>query len=204
MERITDISQLDPNGTYTYADYLRWQFDETVELIKGKIFRMSPAPLTTHQLIAGNVYFGIRQFFNRKTCRVVEAPFDVRLPNPEYPTTSNKIYTVVQPDICVICDRTKLDRRGCLGAPDWVVEVTSAATIKKDFGEKFNLYEEARIGEYWIIVPEQKSIQQYVLLEGRYQMKELVEYELEPSAQQLNSALFPELTIQLDDIFGDL
>ncbi|MCY7350939.1 MAG: Uma2 family endonuclease [Cytophagaceae bacterium] len=204
MERITDISQLDPNGTYTYADYLRWQFDETVELIKGKIFRMSPAPLTAHQLISGAVYGEIYPFFKRKPCRVVEAPFDVRLPNPEYPVTSDKIYTVVQPDICVICDRSKLDRRGCLGAPDWIVEITSAATMKKDFREKFNLYEENGVQEYWIIVPEQKSIQQYVLSQGKYALQELFEYNLEPSSQRITPALFPELTIELEDIFGDL
>ncbi len=204
MERITDISQLDPNGTYTYADYLRWQFDETVELIKGKIFRMSPAPLTAHQLIAGAVYGEAYPYFKRKPCRVVEAPFDVRLPNPEYPVTSNKIYTVVQPDICIICDRAKLDRRGGLGAPDWIVEVTSAATMKKDFGEKFNLYEENGVREYWIIVPEQKSIQQYVLTESKYELKQLVEYDLEPSPQQISPAIFPDLIFELEDIFGDL
>ena len=204
MERITDISQLDPNGTYTYADYLRWQFDDTVELIKGKIFRMSPAPLTAHQFISGAIYGEMYAYFKRKTCQLVEAPFDVRLPNPEYPATSDRIYTVVQPDICVVCDRSKLDRRGCLGAPDWIAEITSSATMKKDFGEKFSLYEENGVREYWIIVPEQKSIQQYVLLNGQYEMRELFEYNLEPSAQRITPALFPELTIELEDIFGDL
>lgn len=209
MERITDISQLDPNGTYTYADYLRWQFDETVELIKGKIFRMSPgvdtpAPLTAHQLISGGLYSEIQQHFKRKSCRVLEAPFDVRLPNPDYPATSNRIYTVVQPDICVVCDRAKLDRRGCLGAPDWIVEITSTGTIKKDFGEKFNLYEENGVRECWILVPEQKSLQQYVLQEGKYELKELFEYDLEPSRQQISPALFADLTIELEDIFGDM
>ncbi len=104
----------------------------------------------------------------------------------------------------MICDRAKLDRRGCLGAPDWIVEITSTATIKKDFGEKFSLYEEAGVREYWIIVPEQKSIQQFVLLENKYELKGVVEYDLEPSPQQITPTLFPELPIELEDIFGDV
>ncbi len=95
MERITDISQLDPNGTYTYADYLRWQFDDTVELIKGKIFKMSSAPLTAHQLISGGLYSEVRQHFKRKTCQVVEAPFDVRLIIQPRATKSTRSYSPI-------------------------------------------------------------------------------------------------------------
>jgi len=121
---ITDISQLDPNGTYTYADYLGWQFDESVELIKGKLYRMSPVLKRRHQDASVNLEFALLKYFEDKSCKVYDAPFDVRLPvrNERKPA---QLHTVVQPDICVICDLSKLDDDGCLGAPDWVIEITS-------------------------------------------------------------------------------
>lgn len=152
---ITDISQLDPNGTYTYADYLKWQFDDSVELIKGKLYRMSPAPKRKHQDASVNLEFALLTYFDDKPCRVYDAPFDVRLPvrNERKP---DQLYTVVQPDICVVCDLSKLDDDGCLGAPDWVIEITSPRTAKNDFSEKFDLYEESGVREYWIIQPKKQ------------------------------------------------
>lgn len=127
---ITDIHSLDPNGTYTYADYLKWRFDEQVELIKGKIYRMAPAPKMAHQWVSNKLSFMLNKHFEERPCSVFETPFDVRLPigNERFP---EKIYTVVQPDICVICDESKLDEDGCLGAPDLIVEITSNSTYKK-------------------------------------------------------------------------
>ena len=144
---ITDISQLDPNGTYTYADYLKWQFDEWVELIRGKIHRMSPAPRRAHQLAVSHLLVDIGLHLKGQRCEIYTAPFDVRLPvrNERKP---NQLHTVVQPDICIICDISKLDDAGCLGAPDWVIEITSPRTVKNDFNEKFNLYEESDVREY--------------------------------------------------------
>jgi Uma2 family endonuclease len=119
---ITDISQLDPNGTYTYADYLKWRFEQSVELIKGKLYDMSPAPRSKHQRIAMRLSGELYTTFREGACEVFPAPFDVRLPNPEYePGFNNKIHTVVQPDICVICDPAKIDEFGCIGPPDWVI-----------------------------------------------------------------------------------
>ena len=113
---ITDLSQLDPNGTYTYADYLKWQFEQSVELIKGKLYDMSPAPRAAHQRVAMRLLRDILNYFDERTCEVYTAPFDVRLPNPDYePGYNNKVYTVVQPDICVICDPAKIDEYGCVG-----------------------------------------------------------------------------------------
>ena len=111
---ITNIKQLDLKGSYTYADYLLWQFKERVELIKGKIFRMSPAPNSFHQDISGNLFFELRSYINKGTCKLYAAPFDVRLINYKESTADNQIITVVQPDLCVICDRTKIDEKGCI------------------------------------------------------------------------------------------
>ncbi|NUO00568.1 MAG: Uma2 family endonuclease, partial [Saprospiraceae bacterium] len=103
---ITDISQLDVNESYTYADYLLWQFEERVELIRGKLFRMSPAPNTRHQRISHELAFQLELFLRKQPCQIFSAPFDVRLPVSK---RKGHDTTVVQPDLCVICDPGKLD-----------------------------------------------------------------------------------------------
>lgn len=195
---ITDLSQLDPNGTYTYADYLKWQFDQSVELIKGRLYDMSPAPRSTHQRIVMRLSGELYTNFRNHTCEVYPAPFDVRLPNPEYESGfNNKIYTVVQPDISVICDPAKIDEFGCVGPPDWIIEITSPSTHKKDFNEKFDLYEAAGVREYWIAVPKSQEMYVYFLEEGRYTERDVYE-----QGTKATSSLFPELTLDLDWVFG--
>jgi Uma2 family endonuclease len=191
---ITDISQLDPNGTYTYADYLKWQFDESVELIKGKLYRMSPAPKRAHQLAVSHLIIDIGTFIGNQPCQIYTAPFDVRLPvqNERKP---DQVHTVVQPDICVVCDINKLDDSGCLGAPDWVIEITSPRTIKKDFNEKYNLYEQSGVKEYWIIVPKQNIVHVYVLENNEYALVDIYE------SGDIPSQTFPKLTIRYERIF---
>ena len=95
---ITNINQLDVNGTYTYADYLLWRFKEQVELLRGKLFKMSPAPREIHQRVLNEMNYELMSFFRHKTCRVYPAPFDVRLPMKGKGTADNQIYTIVQPD----------------------------------------------------------------------------------------------------------
>ena len=195
---ITDISQLDPNGTYTYADYLKWRFDQSVELIKGKLYDMSPAPRSKHQRISTRLLGDLYAAFRGGSCEVFAAPFDVRLPNPDYePGFNNKIHTVVQPDICVICEATKIDEFGCVGPPDWIIEITSLSTHKKDFNEKFDLYESAGVREYWIAVPKSQEMYVYVLENDRY-----IERDVYEQGAKANSSLFPELTLDLDWIFS--
>ncbi|GAB3722805.1 Uma2 family endonuclease [Spirosoma lituiforme] len=192
---ITDISQLDPNGRYTYADYLKWQFDESVELIKGKLYRMSPALKRRHQDASVNLEFALLKYFEDKSCKVYDAPFDVRLPvrNERKPA---QLHTVVQPDICVICDLSKLDDDGCLGAPDWVIEITSPRTAKNDFNEKFNLYEESGVREYWIVQPKEKTVHVYVLEEETYVLVDVYE------SGEISSCIFPDLIVSHNRIFS--
>jgi Uma2 family endonuclease len=191
---ITDISQLDPNGTYTYADYLKWQFDESVELIKGKIYRMSPAPKRAHQLAVSHLLVDISLHFSNDSCQIYTAPFDVRLPvrNERKP---DQLHTVVQPDICVICDLSKLDDDGCLGAPDWVIEIISPRTARNDFNDKFNLYQESGVREYWIVQPKEKAVNVYVLEDGEYALVDVYE------SGEIPSCLFPDLLVSHDRIF---
>jgi Uma2 family endonuclease len=170
MPPITHFSQLDPDQSYTYADYLTWQLDEWVELIRGRVRRMSPAPRRVHQKISGQLFGSIHHYLRGRPCEVYHAPFDVRLTKAT-PNGDAAIQTVVQPDLCVICDQTKLDERGCLGAPDWIVEIISPGNAIHDTKAKFDLYEENGVREYWIVFPGERSIAVHVLQDGRYQLQ---------------------------------
>jgi len=113
---------LDLNKRYTYADYITWLDDKRRELIDGFVSLMTPAPALKHQAISGKLYLSFGNYLIRKNCKIFHAPFDVRLPNND-DKDDDKVYTVVQPDITVICDKQKLDKRGCIGAPDLIVEI---------------------------------------------------------------------------------
>ena len=190
---ITDINQLDLNKSYTYADYLTWQFSEMVELIKGKIFKMSPAPSDLHQSISGNIYGNFFQYLRKQPCKVFSAPYDVRLTRT---VKDEDVITVVQPDICIICDQSKRDERGCNGAPDFIVEILSPATSKKDLKDKFYLYEESGVKEYWIVYPFEQIIEVFLLNNDKYQ---LVRKYFSDEKIQVN--IFDGLEIDLKDIF---
>lgn len=158
---ITSLAQLDLNKTYTYSDYLTWQLSEYVELLRGKIVRMA-APSRQHQTVSRWLFTPISQYFMDKNCEVFHAPFDVRL-TTQHKVSNQEITNVVQPDICVICDISKLDEAGCKGAPDWVIEILSLENSKKEMKNKFALYEENGVSEYWIILPTEKSLLRYIL-----------------------------------------
>ena len=163
MDEITSLSQLDLNGSYSYSDYLKWKFKERVEIIKGKIMAMSPAPNRLHQRISMRLTLELAKVFNNQQCQMYVAPFDVR-----FPDSNGKIKTVVQPDLCVICDPNKLDEKGCIGAPDLIVEILSPGNSKREMKDKYELYQEQGVSEYWIVRPEEQHIQIYVLENGRY------------------------------------
>lgn len=106
----------------------------------------------------------------------------------------------MQPDICVICDEKKLDDAGCIGAPDLIVEVLSDSTAKKDYNEKFNLYEENGVKEYWIANPATKSVEVFFLKDKKYTSKGI--YSDSQGYQTVKSSLFPDLSIELKEIFS--
>jgi Uma2 family endonuclease len=198
MPKITQLSQLDLNRIYSYADYLTWQLDETVELIKGKIMLMSPAPNVKHQDISANLTTLLHNFFRHKKCRVYAAPFDVRLYNRKKSIlASQDIHTVVQPDLSVICNPEMLDEQGCNGAPDWIIEILSKGNSKREMQVKYELYQESAVQEYWIVYPNDQAIHQFVLDDnGHYQLKHM--YTDDDIA---TPHLFPELSIDLTDVF---
>lgn len=146
--------------TYTYADYQSWAEEERWELIDGIAYAMT-APLRIHQKIVSEVGRQIGNYLNGKGCDVYVAPFAVRLPKANQ--ADDKTDTVVEPDIVVVCDKTKLDRRGCRGAPDWIIEVLSVSTALKDMHLKRELYEKQGVKEYWIVHPEERWVMVYTL-----------------------------------------
>jgi Uma2 family endonuclease len=198
MKEILSLDQLDvENGQYSYDDYLTWKFEQTVELIKGKILAMA-APNRFHQGISWQLSGIFYNHFKNHSCRAYTAPFDVRLCDKQKSAKANKeILTVVQPDICVICDLKKLDEKGCLGAPDLVVEILSKGNSTKEMKVKKQLYEENEIREYWIFDPERECAFQFHLTDaGVYSPATIYVKE-----DILNCAIFPALSIPLEEVF---
>ncbi len=162
------------NEIFSYADYLTWKDDERWELIDGIAYNMTPAPAPIHQEIVSNLLTAMNGILKAggKKCKVYPAPFDVRLAGDSIPDEAN--LDVVQPDISIICDETRMDDRGYKGPPALVVEVLSPSTMKKDLKIKLQLYEKYRVPEYWIIHPEQKMVMQYRLdSQNRYGRAEI-------------------------------
>jgi Uma2 family endonuclease len=197
MEKITNLSQLDLNGTYTYADYLTWKFEQTVELIKGHLLKMS-APNRKHQEISWQLSGVFFTTFKNRKCKAYAAPFDVRLLDKNKSLKENKdVLTVVQPDLCIICDKSKLDEKGGIGAPDLIVEILSPGNSTKEMKTKKLLYEECGVREYWVIDPTHETLIQYFLQEnGTYSSPQIY-----VSSELVQSAIFPELQVALMDIF---
>jgi len=199
MTPITDISQLDLTKKYSYADYLTWQFEDRLELIKGWIYKMSPAPKRKHQRIEAKLFSAFFNHLENCSCQVYTTPFDVRLKKNK--GSDSEIDTIVQPDISIFCDLSKLDDRGAIDAPDMVVEITSASTAKRDYNEKFNLYEENKVQEYWIINPDSNSIEVFSLKENI--LVSLGVFSKFDGFETVQSTLFKDLIIDLEEIFKD-
>ncbi len=181
-------------GKYTYADYLTWQLDEMVELIKGKIFKQAAAPRVNHQRISGKVFSKLFQYLENKSCEVFAAPFDVRLPVKS--KKNEDITTVVQPDICVICDPEKLDELGCIGAPDLIIEILSPGNNKKEIQNKFEVYEESGVKEYWLIHPNECTLIIFTLVNGKYQGSRLFTF-----GDKVASQAVADFVLDLDGVF---
>ena len=176
-------------GSYTAEDYFSLVPEGTHkwELIKG-FFEMSPSPLTEHQRISHDISRIMGNYFFLSKCRVFSAPFDVQLGD-----------NVVQPDIVVICDKTKLVDRGCKGTPDMIVEIISPSTRKLDEKSKKSLYEDFLVPELWYVYPESMIVYKYTLLDGKYNKGELFNV----TGQAVSSNKFPELGVKLEEIFYD-
>jgi Uma2 family endonuclease len=197
-EPVKQFNEIDASLTYSYANYLNWLFPERVELIKGKIFKMSPAPSRVHQEVAGSIFLKLGNFLNSKPCKVYSAPFDVRFPKES--KADKDVFTVLQPDICVICDKSKLDARGCIGAPDLVVEVLSPGNSKMELLNKYKVYEEFGVKEYWVVSQSDQNILIYTLNDmGKFQPSKIFTL-----SEKITSSVLPGFELILDDVFDDL
>ncbi|MFN6061845.1 MAG: Uma2 family endonuclease [Bacteroidota bacterium] len=187
---ITQLDQLNEDSfEYSYSDYMKWRFQERVEIIMGKIFPMS-APTTLHQHIIGELFFTMYAFFKHTSCNVILSPIDVRLPVGKQGKTFK---TVMQPDLCVICDKSKIVAQGIIGAPDLVVEILSPSNRQIEMHEKFEAYQVSLVREYWIIHPGEQWMLQYVLNENNL-------YELHKKHENLSrleSVIFLGLSIDV-------
>ena len=185
-------------GVYSYADYLTWEIDEMVELIKGKVFRSAAAaPRRRHQEAVLSLGTILSILLKSKPCKVFIAPFDVRLPVKS--KKNEEIFTVVQPDICVVCDRSKLDDAGCLGAPDLIVEVLSPGNNKKELKYKYEVYEQSGVAEYWIIHPNEETLLIYTLTDGKYVPSRLFTW-----GDVVKSAVIEGFELVLEEFFKEL
>lgn len=190
------LADLDMNKTYTYADYLKWDFKERVELIMGKLFKMSPAPNNRHQTISMNLSGQLWSHLRGGKCKVYAAPFDVRIPRKS--ANDKDILTVVQPDICVVCDPAKLDAKGCLGAPDIVIEILSPGNSIIELNNKFDLYESAGVKEYWLVSPQDNTVVVNTLHDGKYITARPI-----TSGSVLKSSILPSFSLDLSELFGE-
>jgi Uma2 family endonuclease len=189
------LEDIDFSKEYTYADYLKWTFEERVELIKGRLFKMSPAPNRVHQALSNKISGELYIYLKGKTCQSYTAPFDVRLPRKS--KNDQDIITVVQPDICIICDPAKLDDKGCLGAPDIIIEILSPGNNRKEMRNKFEIYQESSVKEYWVVVPSEKILLQYILNdEGRY----VESLPLSPG-DAITTPVLPGFALDLEELF---
>lgn len=160
---------------YTFADILSWNENERIEIIGGEAYMMA-TPSRIHQEIVMELSRQLANFLEGKQCRVYPAPFGVRLFEKDGDMPED-VDTLVEPDISVVCDRRKLDKYGCKGAPDLIIEVLSPSTQRHDQLVKLNLYQRTGVREYWIVDPENKTVRVMILDGGILQPYEIYKRE---------------------------
>lgn len=191
---IININQLDFEQLYTYKEYYSWQFPDRVELIDGRLYHLFPGPSSKHQEVS--VYLAAKwfNFFEKNKCKVFPAPFDVRFPKKDGSETN----TVVQPDLCIICDLSKLENKGINGAPDLVIEILSVNNPNRDKKDKYNLYEREGVKEYWLVHPIEKWLLIYNLEKtGKY----VGSKKFSSKDESVRSILFPDFNLNLVELF---
>ena len=179
------------NGRYTYADYLTWEGPERYQVIYGEAFMMA-SPSITHQAILMELSIQFGNWLRGKPCRVFASPLDVRL----FPEDDNSDDTVVQPDLLVVCDRTKFAKGSVNGSPDLAVEIVSPSTSKKEHFLKYGAYLDAGVREYWVIYPEQKIVQVHVNKSDHFECLDYKEDAI------IKSAVLPGFSLELKTLWA--
>ena len=181
---------------YTFADVLTWPDDERAEIIDGEAVMMAP-PTTAHQLISFEIGRQLGNYLEGKKCCAIPAPFAVRLFEKDGDSPDD-VDTMVEPDISIVCDTSKLDKHGCKGAPDMVVEILSPSTQRHDRFTKFCLYQRAGVREYWIVDPDNRIVQSFVLEDGRYSVK-----EFGAAGDKIKVNVLEDCVIDLSEVFSE-
>ena len=182
------MEALKKDKLYTYADYVKWDTEERYELIDGIPYLMT-SPTFEHQDISGNLYGLLWNFLRGKPCKVLYAPFDVRL------NAESADDTMVQPDILIVCDKSKIEKNCITGAPDMVIEILSPSTSRHDRVRKFNKYLQVGVREYWIVCPDDKTVETHILQNGAYITKRYEENDT------IHVHILEGCKINLSDVF---
>lgn len=190
---MAEILKSNSKKKHSYADYCNWDDDKRHEIIDGIIYDMN-APMRIHQEITGELFRQFANHLKEKQCKAYISPFDVRLPGRS--KKEEKIDTVVQPDISIICDNNKLDKKGCLGAPDLIIEILSPSTAGKDHIIKRRLYEKHKIKEYWLVDPSNRILTIY-----HHNGKSYDKADIYDDNSEVKSPILPDFILDTKTIF---
>lgn len=180
---------------YTFADALSWDESERIEIIDGEAYMMA-TPLRVHQRISRELLLQIGNYLQGKRCEVFSAPFGVRL-FEEDGNRPEDVDTMVEPDITVVCDPDKLDKYGCKGAPDMIIEILSPSNRRHDLVVKYRLYQRAGVREYWIVDPDTKTVQVHKLEDGAYDAPEVY------TTGEVPVGLWEDFRVDLGPVFAE-
>lgn len=181
----------------TYADYESWDDDQRWELIEGVPYLMSPGPNVRHQTILGNLYLTVANFLKNRDCKVFMAPCDVLF--PEINEGEKDVKNVFQPDMFVVCDETKIREKYIFGAPDWVVEILSPSTSKKDQSLKKRIYKRTGVKEFWVVCPVYATVSVFKLIDGKLQLEDVYD-----ETSELEITFLPHLKIPASEFLPSI
>lgn len=171
---------------FSWNEYKEWPEDERWQIIDGHAFCMTAAPNIRHQKVTGNLYASIREKLKGKSCTPFIAPTDVVFDD----------YNIVQPDVLVVCDKSKITEANIQGAPDLVVEVLSPSNSYMDKKQKLELYERFGVPEYLLIDPLGDLVERFRLVDGKYGRSEIFQWH-----EELSLISLPGLVVTLWDVF---
>jgi len=191
MSDLAQIDEYEKNRRYTYADYLKWEGQERFQLINGEVFQMA-SPSVAHQALLMVLSAKFDNWLQGKSCRAFASPLDVRL----FPREDKSDNTVVQPDLLVVCDKSKLGKGSVDGAPDLVIEIVSPSNTHSELFLKFNYYLKAGVREYWVIDPDMKKVVVHIYENGRYISSNYEDNESIPVS------VLPGLEISLEELWA--
>jgi len=185
------IDDSEKSSRHTYVDYLKWEGPERYQLINGEVFQMA-SPSVAHQALLMGLSAKFDNWLQDKPCKVFASPLDVRL----FPRKDRLDTTVVQPDLLVVCDKSKLGKGSVEGAPDLVIEIVSPSNTHSELFLKFNYYLKAGVREYWVIDPDMKKVSVHIYDNGRYISSS---YE---DNDRIPVTILPGLEISLEELWA--